>query len=245
MVYVRGLLSSVERKNSWQLAEVNGDASPYGFQCLLSRADWDTDAVRDELRHYLMHHLGSRDAVLVIDETGFPKQGRHSAGVARQYSGTLGKIDKCQVGVFLGYASPLGHTWQDRELYVPQEWTNVRECCRKAGIPEARRFATKPHLAQQMLARAFAAGVPASWVTGDRVYGTARRLRMWLEARPQASVLAVSGQKYVWVEGRQRQVKTRLTALPEAGWSRLSAGDGAKGPRWYDWHWQPLAAPGA
>lgn len=242
-VYVRGLLSSVERKNSWQLAEVSGDATPYGFQYLLGRADWEADAVRDELRHYLVQHLGNLHAVLVIDETGFPKKGRHSAGVARQYSGTLGKIDNCQVGVFLGYASQLGHTLLDRELYVPQEWTNDRDRCRKAGIPEARRFATKPQLAQQMLVRAFAAGVPARWVTGDRVYGADRRLRMWLEAQPQAYVLAVSGQAYVWVDEQQRQVKSILAALPEAGWTRLSAGDGAKGPRWYDWRWLALADP--
>ena len=242
-VYVRGLLSSVERKNSWQLAEVSGDATPYGFQYLLGRADWEADAVRDELRHSLVQHLGNLHAVLVIDETGFPKKGRHSAGVARQYSGTLGKIDNCQVGVFLGYASQLGHTLLDRELYVPQEWTNDRDRCRKAGIPEARRFATKPQLAQQMLVRAFAAGVPARWVTGDRVYGADRRLRMWLEAQPQAYVLAVSGQAYVWVDEQQRQVKSILAALPEAGWTRLSAGDGAKGPRWYDWRWLALADP--
>jgi SRSO17 transposase len=242
-VYVRGLLSSVERKNSWQLAEVSGDATPYGFQYLLGRADWEADAVRDELRHYLVQHLGNLHAVLVIDETGFPKKGRHSAGVARQYSGTLGKIDNCQVGVFLGYASQLGHTLLDRELYVPQEWTNDRDRCRKAGIPEARRFATKPQLAQHMLVRAFAAGVPARWVTGDRVYGADRRLRMWLEAQPQAYVLAVSGQAYVWVDEQQRQVKSILAALPEAGWTRLSAGDGAKGPRWDDWRWLALADP--
>jgi SRSO17 transposase len=181
MAYLRGLLSSVERKNSWQLAEVSRDATPYGFQYLLGRADWEADAVRDELRHYLVPHLGSLDAVLVIDEAGFPKKGRHSAGVARQYSGTLGKIDNCQVGVFLGYASQLGHTLLDRELYVPQVWMNDRDRCRKAGIPEARRFATKPQLAQQMLARAFAAGVPARWVTGASVYGADRWLRMWLE----------------------------------------------------------------
>ena len=242
-VYVRGLLSSVERKNSWQLAEVSGDATPYGFQYLLGRADWEADAVRDELRHYLVPHLGNLHAVLVIDETGVPKKGRHSAGVARQYSGTLGKLDNCQVGVVLGYASQLGHPLLDRELYVPQEWTNDRDRCRKAGIPEARRFATKPQLAQQMLVRAFAAGVPARWVTGDRVYGADRRLRMWLEAQPQAYGLAVSGQAYVWVDEQQRQVKSILAALPEAGWTRLSAGDGAKGPRWYDWRWLALADP--
>ena len=243
MAYVRGLLSSVERKNSWQLAEVSGDATPYGFQYLLSRADWEADAVRDALRHYLVQHLGSLDAVLVIDETGFPKKGRHSAGVARQYSGTLGKIDNCQVGVFLGYASQLGQTLLDRELYVPQEWMNDRARCRKAGIPEARRFATKPQLAQQMLARAFAAGVPARWGTGDRVDGADRRLRRWLERQPQADGLAVSGHAYIWAEGPQRPVKNLLATRPEEGWTRRSAGDGAKGPRGYDWRWPPLAAP--
>jgi len=243
MVSVRGRLSSVERKHSGQLAEVSGEATPYGFQYVLGRADWEADGVRDALRHSLVQHLGSLEAVLVVDETGVPKQGRHSAGVARQDSGTLGKMDHGQGGVLLGYASPLGHTLLDRELYVPQEWTNVRARCRKAGIPEARRFATKPQLAQQMLARAFAAGVPARWVTGDSVYGAARRLRRWLEARPQAYGWAVSSQEYEWVDGRQRQVKTILTALPEAGWTRVSAGDGAKGPRWGDWYWRPLAAP--
>jgi SRSO17 transposase len=243
LAYLRGLLSEAERKNSWQVAEVCGETTPYGFQYLLSRADWDADAVRDELRTYSMQHLGDPHGVLVLDETGFLKKGRHSAGVARQYSGTVGKVDNCQIGVFLSYASPLGQVLLDRELYVPQEWTDDRERCRQAGIPEERRFATKPQLAQQMLARAFAAGVLAKWVTGDSVYGHDRRLRLWLEAQRHAYVLAVSGQEYVWSHGRQQQVKTLLATLPEDGWTRLSAGDGAKGPRWYHWRWLPLAAP--
>ena len=243
MAYLRGLLSPAERKNSWQLAEISGDATPYAFQHLLRRALWDPDAVRDELRRYIIQHLGEPEAVLVIDETGFLKKGRHSAGVARQYSGTAGRIENCQIGVFLGYAGQLGHTLLDRELYLPEEWTADRARCQQAGIPQDRRFATKPQLAQQMLHRALAAGVPAKWVTGDSVYGDDRRLRMWLEAQPQAYVLAVSGKEYVWVSWRQRQVKTVLAALPEEGWTRLSAGDGAKGPRWYDWCWLPLADP--
>jgi SRSO17 transposase len=152
-------------------------------------------------------------------------------------------VENCQIGVFLSYASALGHALLDRELYVPKEWTDDRARCRQAGIPDERGFATKPQLACQMLARAFAAGLPAKWVTGDSVYGDDRRLRMWLEARPQAYVLAVSGKEYVWLGWRQRQVKTILATLPEDGWNRLSAGDGAKGPRWYDWRWLPLAAP--
>ncbi|HXH09112.1 MAG TPA: IS701 family transposase [Alphaproteobacteria bacterium] len=244
MAYLRGLLSEAERKNSWQLAEVSGAATPYGFQHLLGRADWEADAVRDELHRYIVPQLGDPAGVLVVDETGFLKKGRHSAGVARQYSGTAGRIENCQIGVFLGYAGRLGHALLDRELYLPQEWLNDRERCRRAGIPEARRFATKPQLARQMLERARAAGVPAKWVTGDSVYGDDRRLRMWLEARPQAYVLAVSGKEYVWLGWQQRQVKTILAALPAEGWTRLSAGDGAKGPRWYDWCWLPLADPG-
>jgi SRSO17 transposase len=243
LAYVRGLLSPAERKNSWQLAEVSGDTTPYAFQHLLRRALWDPEAVRDELRHYIVQHLGDPEAVLVLDETGFLKKGRHSAGVARQYSGTAGKVENCQIGVFLGYASALGHTLLDRELYLPEEWTDDPARCRQAGIPAARRFATKPQLAQQLVQRALAAGVPARWVAGDSVYGDDRRLRMWLEDQPQAYVLAVSGKEYVWLDWHQRQVKTILVALPEDGWTRLRAGDGTKGPRWYDWRWLPLAEP--
>jgi SRSO17 transposase len=243
LTYLRGLLGPAERKNSWQLAEMSGDATPYGLQHLLRRALWDPDAVRDELGTYIMQHLGDPNAVLVIDETGFLKKGAHSAGVARQYSGTAGRIENCQIGVFVAYASHLGHALLDRELYLPKEWTDDRARCRQAGVPDARGFATKPQLARQMLARAFIAGVPAKWVTGDSVYGDDRRLRMWLESRPQAYVLAVSGKEYVWLDWQQRQVKRILAALPEDGWTRLSAGDGAKGPRWYDWRWLPLADP--
>ena len=243
LAYLRGLLSPAERKNSWQLAEVSGDATPYGLQHLLRRALWDPEAVRDELRRYVVQHLGDAAAVLVIDETGFLKKGRHSAGVARQYSGTAGRIENCQIGVFVGYASRHGHTLLDRELYLPAEWTNDRARCQQAGISADRGFATKPALAKEMLQRTLAAGVPARWVTGDSVYGDDRRLRMWLEAQPQAHVLAVSGKEYVWLDVRQRQVKTILAALPTEGWTRLSAGEGAKGPRWYDWRWLPLAEP--
>ena len=240
--YLQGLLSEAERKNSWQVAEVCGESTPYGFQYLLSRADWDADAVRDELRLYVMQHLGD-PGVLVLDETGFLKKGEHSAGVARQYSGTAGKVENCQIGVFLSYASPLGHALLDRELYLPKAWTDDGARCRQARIPADRPFATKPQLARQMLDRAFGAGVPANWVTGDSVYGDDRRLRLGLEDQPQAYVLAVSGKEYVWWAGRQRQVKTILAACRQEGWTRLSAGDGAKGPRWYDWCWLPLAAP--
>jgi len=153
----------------------------------------DPEAVRDALRRSIVQHLEDPEAVLVLDETGFLKKGRHSAGVARQYSGTAGKVDNCQIGVFLGYASALGHAPLARELFLPKEWTDDRDRCQQAGIPDERGLATTPPLARQMLDRAFAAGVPATWVTGDRVYGHDRRLRMGLEGQPHASVLAVSG----------------------------------------------------
>src|SRR5262245_54862803 len=241
--YIRGLLSPVERKNGWQLAEVNGEATPYGVQHLLGRAIWDADALRDDLRPYVVEHLGASDAVLVVDETGFLKKGQRSAGVARQYSGTAGRIENCQIGVFLTYASPRGHVLLDRDLYVPQEWTNDERRCARAGMPAEHTFATTPQLAQQMRRRALGAGVPAAWGTGDSVYGDNRQLRMWLEEHEYAHVLAVSGKEYVWRAGRQQQVKTILTTLGAEGWCRLSAGDGAKGPRWYDWRWLPLATP--
>jgi SRSO17 transposase len=243
MAYVRGLLSEAERKNSWQVAEACGESTPYGFQYLLARADWDADMVRDELRTYIIQHLGDPQGVLVLDETGFVKKGRHSAGVARQYTGTVGKVENCQIAVFLGYVGPLGHALLDRELYLPKEWTDDRARCEQAGIPADRPFATKPQLARQLLARAFTAGVPAKWVTGDSVYGDDRRLRLWLEGQAQPYALAVSGKEYVWLGWQQRQVKSILATWPEEGWTRLSAGDGAQGPRWYDWRWLPLTPP--
>jgi SRSO17 transposase len=242
MAYLRGLLSPIERKNSWQLAEVVGAANPYGFQHLLGRAAWDVDAVRDELRAYIAEHLGDPDAVVVIDETGFLKKGRMSAGVARQYSGTAGRIENAQIGVFLTYASRRGHTLLDRELYLPKEWTEDRARCKQAGIPPSRILQTKPALAKQMLERAFAAQVPIRWVTGDSIYGDDRRLRIWLEEQDQAYVLAVSGKDYVWIGWQQHRVKTLLATLPEEGWKRLSAGAGAKGPRAYDWLLLPIGS---
>jgi SRSO17 transposase len=235
MSYLAGLLSPAERKNSWQLAEMSGDPNPYGFQHLLGRADWDPDLLRDKLRSYVSDYLADADAVGVIDETGFLKKGTHSAGVARQYSGTAGRIENCQIGVFLAYASQHGHTLLDRELYLPQEWTDDRERCRSAGIPDERAFATKPTLAQQMLSRTFEAGVVLAFVSGDSVYGDDRTLRGWLEQRPQAYVLAVSGKESVWMDHTQQQIKTILSDLPSQGWETLSAGAGSKGPRTYDW----------
>lgn len=243
MSYLRGLISPVERKNSWQLAEALGVSTPYGIQHLLGRALWDVDIIRDELRQYVVDHLHADQDVLVVDETGFLKKGRHSAGVARQYSGTAGRVENCQVGVFLAYVSRHGHTMIDRELYLPQEWTADPERCAKAGIPANHSFATKPGLARQMLARAFASGLQPAWVTGDSVYGDARHLRLWLEEQEQAHVMAVSGKEYVWINFKQHRLSQLLADLPTDGWRRLSAGDGAKGPRWYDWLLVPVNRP--
>jgi SRSO17 transposase len=240
--YLAGLLDRVERKNGWQLAEHLGERGPQGVQRLLNAAHWDADAVRDELRGYVVEHLGAPDGVLVVDETGFLKKGTPSVGVKRQYSGTAGRIENCQVGVFLAYASERGHAFLDRELYLPEEWALDRERRAEAGVPAAVAFATKAQLAQAMLARAFAAGVPAAWVTGDEVYGNSGPLRAWLEAQGRASVLAVSCDHLVWVDGQQQRVDALCAALPAGAWVRLSAGEGSQGPRLYDWAWVPLPA---
>src|SRR5258706_8092720 len=193
--YLAGLLGRVQRKNGWQLAEALGERGPQGMQRLLNAADWDADAVRDDLRAYVVEQLGDAQAILVIDETGVVKKGRHSAGVAKQYVGCVGKVENAQVGVFLAYASPQGVAFLDRTLYLPEEWTDDPARCQAAGIPQTVAFATKPELAQVQLERARAAGVPAARVTADSVYGDDRRLRMWLENQEQAYVLAVTGKE--------------------------------------------------
>jgi SRSO17 transposase len=241
--YLRGLLKPVERKNGWQLAEASGEHAPYGMQHLVGRAVWDAEAVRDEMRRYVLESLGVPAGVLVVDETGFLKKGSHSAGVARQYSGTAGRVEHCQIGVFLAYASAWGQAFLDRALYLPEAWTQDRARCAQAHIPSDCRFATTPELARRLLERAFQAGVPAAWVTGDCVYGDNRRLRQWLEEQERAYVLAVSGKESVDMDGTYCQVKAVLATLSADGWTRASAGAGAKGPRWYDWRWLPVAAP--
>jgi SRSO17 transposase len=243
LTYLAALLSPAERKNSWQLAEISGDPNPYGFQHLLGRADWKPDTLRDRLCSYVTDYLADAAAVGVIDETGFLKKGTSSAGVARQYSGTAGKIENCQIGVLLAYASRHGHTLIDRELYLPKEWCDDRERCRRAGIPDEQAFATKPALALQMLQRTFEAGITLAWVTGDSIYGDDRALRQWLESHHHPYVLAVSGKEALWLETHQRQVKLILAELPADGWERLSAGAGSKGPRWYGWRRLELSEP--
>lgn len=190
----------IERRNGWQIAEQAGEATPDGVQRLLCRARWDAAAVRDDLPAYVVEHLGSPTAVLVVDETGFLKKGTDSVGVKRQYSGTAGRVENCQIGVFLAYASAKGRTFLDRELYLPKEWADDAERRQKAGVPEEVKFATKLELARQMLERALDAAVPASWVTRDEVYRKNRPLRTFLESRKQAYVLAVAGNERVRVE---------------------------------------------
>ncbi len=239
--YLAGLLGEVGRKNSWQMAEAIGEARPRGVQHLLNDAHWDADLVREDLREYVASHLGDEQSgVLVVDETGFLKKGEKSVGVARQYTGTAGKRENCQVGVFLCYASKEGAAFIDRELYLPEEWAYDRARREEAGVPERVRFATKGELAKAMLRRALGAGIPARWVAADTVYGTARGLRGWLEERDCYYVLAVPETKGVYHEGRHRQARTVAERLPEEAWFRASAGTGSKGDRLYDWACVPL-----
>jgi SRSO17 transposase len=238
--YLTGLLAPVQRKNSWQLAEQVGDENPYGVQHLLGRADWGPDEVRDDLRAYVVVALGDPGAVLILDETGFLKKGPHSAGVARQYTGTAGRIENCQVGVFLAYASRHGTAFLDRALYLPEEWTDDPRRCEKAGIPEGTAFATKARLARAMLQRAFAAGVPAAWVTGDEVYGSDGGLRRWLEGERRPYALAVRANQYVWTGFRQATVAALARSLPKRAWHKITIAAGSKGPRRYSWAWVPI-----
>ncbi len=244
--FLEGLLAPVERKNGWQLAEELGEHGPRGVQRLLGEADWDEDAVRDDLRAYVTEHLGEGDGLLVVDETGFLKKGKKSAGVARQYSGTAGRRENSQVGVFLLYASSQGAAFLDRELYLPEEWTTDRVRCREAGIPEEVVFATKGDLAQRMLARAFAAGVPARWVVGDTVYGY-DEMCSWLEEQQRNFVLAVPETHTVWIAGQPQPVGLVAALLPQEAWVPLPAGEGSQGPRLYEWAWLelPLEREGA
>ncbi len=235
--FVLGLLSGLRRKNCWTIAEQAGDATPDGMQHLLAAARWDADAVRDDVRAYVVEHLGSADAVLVVDETGDVKKGAASAGVQRQYSGTAGRVENCQVAVFLSYASPAGHALIDRELYLPRSWTADPARCAAAGIPGGTAFATKPKLARRMIARALDAGTPAAWVTGDEVYGADPGLRADLERRQAGYVLAVAASHQVVTAAGPCQARKIAACLPRRAWQRYSAGEGAKGHRYYDWAW--------
>ncbi len=235
IAYIKGLMSDVPRKNGWQLAEQAGEATPDGMERLLSTAVWDVTGVRDELQGWVVEQLGDPDGVLVLDETGFLKKGTKSVGVKRQYSGTAGRIENCQVGVFLGYATARGYTLLDREVYLPQEWAADAARRREAQIPDEVSFATKPALGRRMLERAVAAGVPFRWVTGDTVYGSDRNLRLWLEEQGHWFVLGVKEDEPLWQGFAQVRAKALLAQVPPEAWQRLSCGAGAKGERVYDW----------
>ncbi|WP_316784797.1 IS701 family transposase [Streptomyces sasae] len=232
---VLGLLSDLPRKNCWTLAEYAGDATPDGMQHLLHRAKWDADAVRDDIRAYVVEHLHDDEAVLVVDETGDLKKGTATVGVQRQYTGTAGRIENAQVAVYLVYSADRGHAAIDRALYVPRSWPDDADRCRAAGMPDGLSFATKPQLAARMIARALDAGTPARWVAGDEVYGDNPHLRVALENRRFGYVLAVSSTHPVTIPGGRLQAKALAARIPKRAWQRRSAGAGAKGERYYDW----------
>ena len=238
--FVLGLLADLPRKNCWSIAEHAGDRSPDGMQHLLAGARWDADGVRDDVRGYVVEHMGDPGAVLVADETGDLKKGTCTAGVQRQYSGTAGRIENCQVAVYLTYASRAGHALIDRELYLPRSWTGDPSRCRAAGVPDGTAFTTKPGLARRMIARALDAGTPASWVAGDEVYGADPGLRGDLEDRRVGYVLAVACSHRVEAGTAMTRADALARRLPRSAWQQVSAGRGAKGHRYYDWAWIAL-----
>ncbi|WP_456303096.1 IS701 family transposase [Streptomyces mirabilis] len=230
--YIRGLLGPVGRKNGWQLAEYAGHRTPDRLQRLLNGARWDADELRDDLQHYVAERLGEPDGILILDDTGFLKKGTTSAGVQRQYSGTAGRTENCQIGVFAAYATTRGRALVDRELYLPKTWTDDRDRCRAAHIPNERTFATKPDLAKAMVLRAIASPLPIAWVTADAAYGQEWRLRHMLEETSLGYVLAVPKSQQVPHFGR---IDHLFSQAPDEAWERRSCGDGAKGPRVYHW----------
>jgi FOG: Transposase len=227
----------MERKNGWQMAEHLGDATPHAVQRLLGVAVWDADRVRDEILRYTREQLlaPGEAGVLVVDETGFLKKGVKSAGVQRQYSGTAGRIENCQIGVFLALSGSRGRALIDRELYLPKSWSEDVPRRTEAAIPPEVEFSTKQRLAQKMLARALDSGFSPAWVLADEIYGSDSKFRWFLEERRQPYVLAVSSQQRIWVELKQKRLDTIAKEFPAEFWFRMSAGNGSKGPRVYDW----------
>jgi SRSO17 transposase len=231
----------LERRNGWTLAEQAGDRSPDAMQALLTSPAWDPDAVRDDVRAYVVDRIGDPAGVLIADETGFVKKGTRSAGVQRQYSGTAGRTENCQIGTFLCYATGKGRALIDRELYLPVSWTGDRDRCRRAAIPDEVEFATKPQQARVMLERAVAAGVPFAWFTADEAYGQNPGLRDWLEDQDIAYVMATRRDDEVASGLRTTtRVDALIGKLPAGAWRRMSCGDGAHGPRVYDWASIPI-----
>ncbi|WFU20600.1 IS701 family transposase [Bradyrhizobium sp. CB3481] len=242
--FLDGLLGNEPRKTGWMRAEAAGDPGPWRQQAILGRGQWDADALRDIVRGYALETLGDEDAVLVIDETGFLKQGKASCGVARQYTGSAGKITNCQIGVFASYVSRHGHAFIDRALYLPKEWTDKSARLKAAHVPSDVGFATKPKIARQMIARAIAAKVPFSFVAADSVYGTGD-IETLLRKAGKGYVLGVASNHVFYSWGKPQPIAGTASAiaqsLPKKAWRRLPSGEGTKGPRWHDWVYLELA----
>jgi SRSO17 transposase len=241
--FLCGLLSDVDTRSCWQLAEHAGSRSPHGMQRLLGESVWDADKVRDDLRDYVVDELGDPAGVLILDDTGDVKKGIHSVGVQRQYTGTAGRVENAQVSVFLAYATPRGRVLIDRDVYLPRSWTNDLDRCRAAGVPDDVGFATKVALGRRMLTRALDAGVPAAWATADEFYGGHRGLRRDLQTRGLGYVLAVAKSHRVILPTGTVRADHLAAALRARCWNRLSAGKGAKGERDYDWAWVRITPP--
>ena len=242
--FIDGLLSDAERKTVWMLSEEAGWERPYRTQSLLGRSSWSADHLRDLVRDYAVEALGCADGVLVIDETGFLKKGRHSVGGGRQYSGTAGRIENSQVGVFACYASRFGHALIGRQLYLPKDWAGDQARRKMAYVPDGIAFATKPAMARAMIARTLDAGLPCAWVLADALYGAGSKVRRMLENRRQAYVLATRSNptlRFLEDDGLiQTDPATLAEDLDADAWSPLSAGEGAKGPRLYEWARLPI-----
>jgi SRSO17 transposase len=242
--YIDGLFGPERRKTGWMRAEAAGDLGPWRQQAVLGRAVWDADALRDLVRDHVVEVLGSPDAVLVLDETGFLKQGKASCGVARQYTGSAGKITNCQIGVFAAYASRYGHALIDRRLYLPKSWTSDLELRAATHVPDDVSFATKPAIAAEMIGRVIEADVPFAWVAGDSVYGVGE-IEVGLRRAGKGYALGVTGKHQFWSWGKRPMVsgtaETIAEALEPSNWQRLSAGAGTKGERLYDWAHLELA----
>jgi SRSO17 transposase len=242
-LFLDGLLGEEQRKTGWMRAEAAGDPGPWRQQAILGRGRWEADALRDIVRDYALEHLAADDAVLVVDETGFLKQGKASCGVARQYTGSAGKITNCQIGVFAAYVSGKGHAFIDRALYLPKTWADDPARRAAAHVPQEIAFATKPHLARAMVERAIAAGVPFAWVVGDSIYGVSE-VEMALRRAGKGYVLGVNSNSQFNSWGTKPPVAGTAAeiagALDPSAWRRLSAGAGAKGERLFDWAYLEL-----
>jgi SRSO17 transposase len=242
--FLDGLLGNEPRKTGWMRAEAAGDPGPWRQQAILGRGQWEADALRDIVRDYALETLGDKDGVLVIDETGFLKQGKASCGVGRQYTGSAGKITNCQIGVFASYVSRHGHAFIDRALYLPKDWTDAPARMKAAHVPDTVGFATKPQIARAMIARAIAARVPFSFVAADSVYGTGD-IEALLRKAGKGYVLGVAANHVFnsWDKGPFiRGTAAKLAQnLPKTAWRRLSAGEGTKGARLHDWAYLELA----